>query len=313
MNRISAAMLYLLCTCSSLYPTTLVYSMRIRRLFNIADLLKQERRSFFIGSIVPIFYMRSRHIEDERFKVDVCEKTRMGGSLFNLHYSNKHNWWVEITTGLEHEHSRFKGSSNISAARTGFDDFVFSGGLSVFPCEHGQIVFYGIGGVPSRKKITAQEAQNTLVGTRFNSLGFGSEFSYEFIWSLKRSLIGIAQVRFLHFFERRWFPILPCNALIVPGNITDLLLSLHYREKRHVFEIGYNPTFFSQQAVKLITETIETKTFVRNSFYLDYAYIFSKSLLLKKPLILGGGFSVSKAKKFDSKVFSCYLSISLVF
>src|SRR5579872_1353106 len=249
--------LSVLCIAANLDATTLVYNMRIRRVFRISEFLKQEPRSSYIATALPIFYQRKRHIVDDRIALDVCEKTRMGGSLLNFHYRNKHDWWLDLTTGIEYEHARINGSSTVNASRTGCDDLVFAGGVNLFPVRDTQLVFYGIGGIPTRLKVEPQEAQNTLVGTRFFSLGFGSEFSYEWFFELKRALISVVQVRFLHLFNRSWTPILPEGSTIQPGNVTDLLLTMHYREKKDIFELGYNPTFFTNQSVTLPTKKLE--------------------------------------------------------
>ena len=137
-----AFLLTLLCEALSINTTPLVYNMRIRRVFKVSNYIHVEPRSLCSATLLPIFYARTRHIVDPRLSIDVYEKTKMGGSLLNFHYKNKHDWWLDVTTGLEYEHSRFHGSSHVNAARTGFDDLVFAAGMNLFPIEGSQLVFY---------------------------------------------------------------------------------------------------------------------------------------------------------------------------
>lgn len=176
-----------------------------------------------------------------------------------------------------------------------------------------QVTVWGLAGFPTRRKVTTFEVQDTLVGTRFFSAGIGSEIAYNFINSLKRSLAIIFQNRLIHFFTRSWFPILPENAHIKPGNVWDLLLSMQYRERKNLFEVGYNPTFFTNQAIILERRQIDAKSFVRHSFYSTYSHLFRKLPLIKTPGIVGSGFSIGRAKRFNTKIFSWWAYISMAF
>ncbi|OQA36187.1 MAG: hypothetical protein BWY54_00191 [Candidatus Dependentiae bacterium ADurb.Bin331] len=314
MNIFIKVCFFVLCASPRVHAISLVYNLKIRRAFNypISPLLKKDKKALWVASAVPIVYKRDRHIVDPAFGIDVVDKRLTSGSLFNVRYIPRPTWWAELSTGFEHEHAQVSGTSIIDASRTGFDDIVFSVGHNFFIKKNTQFVLYALGGVPSRLKVTPNEAQDTLVGTRFFSVGVGSEFSYSFINSLPQSLVVIFQNRFLHFFNRRW-PILPPGSSIQPGNVTDLLFAIDYRHKKNAFEIGYNPTIFSNQAVILPTQTIGTHAFVRQSGFASYSRLFEKLPLLHRPGLIGTGLLVSRAHHLDIKIVSIWVNFTTVF
>lgn len=301
-----------LCFSIQLQAISLVYNIKIRRAFNASAFLGEEK-SLWIASVLPILYKRDRHIVRPEQALDICEKRLSGGALFNLRYMPSKAWWLELTTGVEKEHVEARGTANFNVSRAGFDDVVFSAGHNIFPNTHSQAVLYGIVGFPSRRTVTALEAQDTLVGTRFFSAGLGSEFSYAFLQSLKKSFIGIFQNRLIHFFSREWFPILPRGGRIVPGNLTDLLFAVQYRVKTDIFETGYNATFFTNQAVVIGMEKTRSENFVRNSGYVRYSHLFIDFPIIHTPVLIGTGFNIARAKRFDTKIFIGWLNISAVF
>lgn len=303
---------------TDLQAISLVYNMKIRRVFKVSALLGKDPKPVVVLSAVPIVYKRDRHIvNNDMTPIDICEKRISAGSLLNLRYVPSQHWWAEVTTGIEKEH--LKSHSNINPAasfctsRSGFDDFVFSAGHNWFPNEDVQFVLYGLGGLPSKRSVTLFDAQDALVGTRFYTLGIGSELSYSFFNRPKQNLIFVFQNRFLHFFKRSLAPILPADAKVQPGNVTDLLFTLQYRVKANLFEAGYNPTFFSDQAILLKTREIKSHWFVRNSAYASYLYLFKRCPGVNKPIVFGGGLSVAKSAKFDTKIFGAWLNLSLIF
>jgi len=178
--------------------------------------------------------------------------------------------------------------------------------------DNGQIVAYGIAGFPTYRAVSAADQFDTPVGTRFFGLGGGGEISYSFIKQRAQALIGIIQTRFVHFFNRHWSPILPCDARIQPGNITDLVLLLQYRKKKNVFEVGYNPTFFTNQAVLLSTQTLKTDTFVRNSVYANYVHLFERLPLIGMPGGFGAGINLGRSDRFDTNIFACWLNMTVL-
>ena len=78
------------------------------------------------------------------------EYRNVEGALFNVRYLPSLNWWVELTTGLEYDQSTFTGSDAFSASRTGFDDFLFTGGYRRFDWRSRQLVVYGFSGTYPR-------------------------------------------------------------------------------------------------------------------------------------------------------------------
>jgi hypothetical protein len=301
--------------------TTLVYNLKIRRSFSLHHFLKREHDVLWLLSAVPVIYARKRHLVVPQTAYNVHEKTLIGGSIFNVRALAPHDWWAELTTGIERQQDKVKGTrqglpQNYTIARTGLDDIVITAGKNwrwyrdeFF--DKAQIVAYGLAGFPTRWKVCPNEVADTLVGTRFLSAGFGAEGSYTFFANKRRSLSAVLQTRFVHFFNRKWYPLLPCSARIEPGNITDLFFIMQYREKMNLFETGYNATIFSQQAVKLATGKEQTPLFVRNSFYCSYTRVF-KNFLGKHPGTLGIGCNISRDTLFETKITGAWINLSLL-
>lgn len=299
---------------SNVQAITLVYSVRIRSVFESAHAaLEDHKKSSWVATALPIIYVRDRHIVDPARSIDVCEHQIIGGSLFNIRYIPSEHWWFEATTGLEKETACERGTINRHNSRVGFDDIVLSAGYNVRPSDAVQICLFGITGFPTHKGVTAAEQFDPLVGTRFNSLGAGAELSYNFIDERMSTLTGIFQTRFVHFFSRNWFPILPRDARIQPGNITDLLFSARYRYDGTVFETGYNPTFFTNQAVLLRTGTVHSENYVRNSIYATLSHGWKDFPGLHIPLILGTGLNIGRSHHFDTKIIAGWVSLTTTF
>jgi len=290
---------------------TLVYNIKIRRAFDVPASLQIVKKPI-VFSVVPIVYTRSSRIIDAAIKLDTCEKRNVCGALFNVRYLPTRNWWVEVTTGIEKDAAEFVGTDSFKRSRNGFDDIVLSGGYRGFIGERIQLVGYGLMGFPVRSKVDLFDRYGPLVGTRVYNLGGGVEASYALLKTEQRSCSAIAQARFIHGFNRSWFPILPQGAQIQPGNFTDLFFSLQYREATTIFELGYDATIFSQQAVILLAQKIPAATFVRNSGYASITHGMLKGWF-NKPWIFGVGVNFSRSKKFDAKTLSGWLSCSVVF
>jgi len=285
--------------------------MKIRRLFGLNASIGQNK-SKFVATSVPIYYQKNREIVDENFGINSFEDDKIVGSIFNFRYVSKKKWWLELTTGVEKESVKYTGTKNFNNSRIGLDDIILSGGYNFVPNKKIQFVIYGLAGFPSKRKLTELEINNFLVGTRFFSLGLGSEFSFSFFDSLERSLIGSWQVRFLHFFDRSFEPILE-NSIIQPGNTTDLLFALQYRKLKNLFEVGYNPTFFTNQAIILPKQTIIDDNFIRNGFYITYSRLFPSVPLIKLPGLIGAGYSYSQSDFLNTKIQAFWLNFSIVF
>jgi hypothetical protein len=305
-----ALLLVLVCEHTS-YAVTLVYNLRVRRVFTIAAVLERMKKRVLV-SAVPIFFTRKRLLSDELTNLTGCEKRRAGGSLINMRYIHSKHWWLEATTGIETDHGTFTGSDPFKASRTGFDDVVLATGYRHFIGKKMQLVGYGLAGIPTRRKVTLEDRRTPLVGTRFFNLGIGGEVSYSFLSNLRHSFAAIFQTRFIHGFNRSWFPILPKNARIQPGNATDILLTAQFREQRTIFEAGYNATIFSNQAVILPTQTITTDTFVRHGGYVNVSHAILKAFF-DKPFIFGAGCNINHTNFNDARAFTGWIHFSIVF
>ncbi len=298
-----------------LWGTTLVYNLRIRRTFSgLGTFIKlEEKKAIWAFTSVPIFYRRTAHVISERFETDVFDKRIGGGSVFNLRYVPSPNWWFEGTTAIQKESVKTRGTSNFRASRAGFDDVVLAGGYNTFPSKKTQVTLYGLAGFPTRQRVTLQESEDRLVGTRFYALGCGSEASYSFSHSPNQVFSGIVQLRFIHFFTRRWDPILAPGSKIQPGQTTDILLAFRYRYKLTVVETGYNPTIFTNQAILLPKEAVKAGTQVRHGTYLNVLHLFKNGYFIKKPIAFGGGFLFNRLKVFDANAFSIWLTLAIIF
>ncbi len=101
----------------------------------------------------------------------------LAGAIFNARFFAPHYWWLEFTTGIEHQKDKIRGTQNFNISRTGLDDIVVAGGKNfLFHDETGQIALYGITGFPTQWQVTAQENFDPLVGTRFLASGLEQNF-----------------------------------------------------------------------------------------------------------------------------------------
>lgn len=316
------SLLFCVCFQSTSYAVTMVYNLKVRRVFNVAPLLERMKKRWLV-SAVPIIFSRKSHIIDERTAVDVHERRTAGGSLFNLRYVPSKHWWAEATTGIEVDHGsytkpgvsthgRYTGSDDFRDYKVGLDDIVISGGYRHFFCKKWQLVGYGLVGIPTRRRVDLSDRYGPLVGTRIYNIGCGIEGSYSFINELKRSCAAIVQSRFIHGFNRRWFPILPSDAKIQPGNFTDVLFSLQYRERRTIVEAGYDLTVFSNQALLLATEKVVANTFLRHSGYMTISHAVLEGPFCK-PFVFGAGLNVSSSKKFNARTVTGWVYGTIVF
>jgi hypothetical protein len=292
---------------------SLVYSLKIRRVIKTSAILGETEKRKTAVTALPVFYKRHRTFLDEPRHINFSEKRFIGGSLFNVRVvSPKALWWGEVTTGVENEHFKTQGTLNLTGSRTGFDDVVLSAGRNWFPNKKTQGVFYAIGGFPTDFKVAPLDINDTLVGTRFFSAGFGSEFSYDFVNAARQSCILVFQNRFLHFFERSW-PFPTIGSKVQPGNVTDVLLSLVYRIKRTVFEGGYNPTFITNQAIVTSNQTIKAPAYIRQSGYINFLHLIKQCPGFNVPIIIGAGFSGATANLFKTRILTGWLTLTAIF
>lgn len=290
---------------------TLVYNLRIRRAFDTPANFQSQKKAQLLFSAVPIVFARKSTI-DELVGQEVHEKRRVHSVLFNARYVPSRKAWLELTTGVGKDKITATGTDSLCASRTGLDDIVLSGGYRSFVSDKAQLVGYGLLGFPATSKICPLDKYGPLMGSRLYSMGCGLEFSYSLLNSPVRSCSMIGQTRFIHSFNRQWFPILPQDAQLAPGNTTDIFWALQFREKKMIFEAGYDATIFSQQAVILSTHTVKGRNAVRHSGYVSVSYAIPEGYG-GKPWILGAGLNGSSSKEFDSQTISAWLSCSVVF
>lgn len=297
----------------SLQCVTLVYNMRVRRIFALPAVLEKLGKKARIPiSLVPIFFSRRSTVPARLTQEPVFEKRRAGGTLFNIRYVRSKHWWLDATTGLETDHGKFKGADQFKASRVGFDDVVVSGGYRHFFGKSVQVVGYGIAGLPTRTKLDDADFYGPFVGTRIYSLGWGAEISHTFLQSLPRSCSAILQGRFLHGFKRSWFPIAGQPTKLYPGNVSDILCTIQYREKRAIFETGYDCTLFTNQKLLLPARKIFIDAVIRHSVYSTFQYAGFKGPF-DKPYVVGAGMNVSFAKRLDARTFTVWFFGTTVF
>lgn len=293
------------------FPVSLVYNLRVRRVFNVPRVIEQKKPRYLLQS-VPIVFTRKSTVTSASTMLETFEKRRAGGSLFNFRFIPNRNWFAEATTGIEKDSGSFTGNDPFCAARTGFDDLVLAGGYRHFIGKKGQLVGYGLVGLPTRRKITADDRQGPLVGTRVYNIGVGAEGSYAFISELRRSFAAIMQVRFIHGFNREWEAISGPGSELQPGNSVDSLFTLQYRNRRTVYEAGYDLTTFFGQAIILPTEKRSADTLIRHSVYASMSHIVFNGPF-DKPLVYGTGVSISRSKKLDVRTITAWVHAGIVF
>ena len=124
-----------------LHPVSLVYNMRVRKAFNVSQIIKQRKPRVLVSS-VPIGLTRKGSIEIEKIDAPiVIQRRRAGGMLFNVRYVPSKDCWIDITTGVLKD-----SEENIvfSDSRTGFDDIVITGGFRHFYKRNTQFIGYGL-------------------------------------------------------------------------------------------------------------------------------------------------------------------------
>jgi hypothetical protein len=294
--------------------TTLVYNIKLRRAVISGATIPHtiENKNIWILTSLPIVYIRDRDIPTNNLLVH--EHTQIGGAILNARCMTQSLWWAELTTGIEQQQDIItKKGIQQQLARTGLDDIVFTVGKNYNIGTHTQLAGYGLIGFPTKYNITASEVLDPLVGSRFYGMGFGAELSYSFIQSFKRAFVGFIQGRFIHFFNRPWCPILPPHAQIEPGNVTDLFLILRYRERLQIFEIGYNATWLSQQALFTPPIRTNTPTFLRNSLYLNYIYGIANLPGILCPGALGMGINIGRSDALNTRIAAWWCNFTIVF
>lgn len=284
-----------------LHATSLVYNLRIRRSFVPAGFKPSDkRRKPWTLTAVPSTGARKTIVTPT-----IGEHRSYEGSVFNLRYRFNKNWALEGATAIAREKLFFKtAATKICEKGAGFDDVVLTAYYTFFPQQKTQFIVHMLGGFPTSRKIQATDPldrilgiHTKLVGTQLYSLGMGAELSHDFFASLKSSLTGVLQARAIHFFSRE----LPMNIFkdtrAHPGNVIDLFGAFHYRYKRHNFEAGLNPAFFTNARIDVGCAVTKIPYVLRHSVYGTYNYIIrqrgavgtgASGIFIRKPVTMNG-------------------------
>ena len=268
---LSCTFLLFLSITHKLCPVSLVYTMKLQRIFTMNSSVQKDHKGSKTVTALPILYYRDRHIVEPELFHDIYEKRKAEACMLSARYVAPSLSWIDISTGVIHEKAQSTGTSKLNKKITGLDDIVINAGLTKKYNDSLEVVYYGLAGFPAKRKVTAQEAHDTFTGTRFFSAGAGVECSYTALHNDLQTATFLINTRFIHFFERKWYPILPKNAKIIPGNITDLLCAAFFRHKTNMFEIGYNPTFFTNHGKEIASKKHSSENFHRDTVYLTIA------------------------------------------
>ncbi len=206
---------------------------------------------------------------------DTRFEERLWGGVIGTLRLVREPWWIECITAYATERLRFKDTGiHGKLSRTGFDDFLIDCGGNFFLDEEGkvQLSLHFLTGIPLFKRVIREEVEQPLVGTRTFNIGPAVDFTYEFIRSEKVELFAAVIARVLHRFSRKYTPIFPPEARFSPGNVTDLVFLMHYRNGSHNVEAGYNPTFITNQSLDFPLFKQKIPSVNLSSFYALYTY-----------------------------------------
>ncbi len=275
-----------------LHPVSLVYTMKLQRIFSMNSSNSKDEKSLKTFTALPILYYKDKHVVDPALFLDIYEKRKAEACMLSARYVAPSLSWIDVSTGIIHEKATSTGTEKLYKKITGLDDIVINAGITRKYGKKCEIVYYGLAGFPAKRKVGIQEDQETFTGTRFFSAGIGTEASYIPLHNDIQTVTFLFNTRFIHFFERKWYPILPKNSKIVPGNITDLLCAAFFRHKNNMIELGYNPTFFTNHGKQVNSKNYYSENFNRNTVYLTLAKELRSTW--------GIGFARSYEKRYSS-------------
>ncbi len=113
-------------------------------------------------------------------------------------------------------------------SRVGFDDFLIDMGYNFLFDDNAKVqcMPHIIAGIPTYWKITLAEQEDPLMGTRTYALGGSVEVVYDFERSIKNDIFFGLIFRFIHRFDRNYFPVLPENSFFFTGQFYRLFNTL---------------------------------------------------------------------------------------
>jgi hypothetical protein len=217
-----------------------------------------------VAPIVASFSGHRDNWKEDRFS---------GGIIEAVRFAHNHTW-IEFLAAFGKEHVRFTHQGVFGRkSHFGGDDFLIDFGHN-FLDETGkkQLLLHWLTGFPLTRRVTVDEVEQPLWGTRTFATGPVIEFVYGFIRSKEQDLfVGIIG-RFLHRFKRHYEPILPSNALYHPGNTTDILVLIHNRCYGHNIEFGYVYALLNHTSYQFVDHTQPLPSDHTNAVYIDYSY-----------------------------------------
>lgn len=283
MNYFLKFLVLVVCIHQGLYPITTVYNLRIAAPASarqeIYTKVGKTLDSIFLGTYVH----QSRKVRNGNAQL-------LDAGLFDYIYSFK-NWYLRCDAAVGRVHENIKLTER-ETTHTQTDDILFSGG---YRQTHDRLnmAYSALFGFPTHKDHSFEYFQ---LGTGHVALGVQVDGIYTF--GCDRSHNVIMAARFLHFFEANTLLPVPTQAPLCIklglGNVVDLFLAYHKSiQKKHHFEIGYNPSCaFGVTTKPSLGDAIPTSG-VRNTWYTMYRYIF---IAKKHPM----GFAVGTSYGFDS-------------
>lgn len=205
--------------------------------------------------------------------VDWKEKRLSAGFVETVRLAYDHSW-LELIAGFGKEKVQYNHEGTIGKqSRWGWDDFLIDVGHN-FIDESGkkQFLVHWLIGIPLINKVTLAEIEQPLVGTRTFGTGPVLELAYDFVRDKSEDLFVGLLVRFIHSFKRRYEPILPPDAFLIPGNFMNILALIHYRYYEHNLEAGYVYTTYNNMSYQFPGYRTPLPSQEYKSIYIDYFY-----------------------------------------
>lgn len=246
----------------NLYPaSTLVYNLRI------AETTTTRRFEEFgnlpwVAAITTVGQFRQS-------RADVNQA--LGGALATMSYAQK-KWFVRLDFAAAHVRLKSQNFPSLDQSRTQTDDLLLSGGYGFSSSERSQFSLSGLLGIPTHKPLDLPLVQ---FGSGHVGLGVQLDNNYKY-WSIN-SLRSAA--RYIHFFQKQQTTLDLLSPTIFDftyGNAVDLYVAHRTNWKqKHMFDFGYNPTFFFGAHVEPDVEEVNDElNFIRSNFFATYRRYF---------------------------------------
>lgn len=275
--------LLLLCTGISIAPVygvTIVYNMRIASPPTARQEL-YEKLGTHLPSILAMTYVHQSR------KLKTGQDQLVDAGLVDYVYSWR-NLYVRVDAAVGRVHEQ---SVPRSTTHTQMDDILVSTGYRHTATDRLNLAYSFLFSIPTHKDHGFEYFQ---FGTGHCSVGGQIDGIYSF-GEQKTDALLLA-LRMLHFFKASARVPLPTTPICVGfdlGNVCDVFIAYQKRIKKHIFELGYNPSFaFSVSTNPELPERIPSFG-IRNNGYAAYRYIF---LTKKHPM----GFSLGVSYGADA-------------